>query len=90
MTESTETMKRLEVVVNQIYAITTKCLLEGHLPTQKTQLMKLFSNVNATKEEIVQLAKENKLKWVYDISLIQSKEEFNRNMNTSLAHYLSN
>ena len=59
---------------------------------EKDKLMKLFSNANATKEEFVQLAKENKLKWVYDISLrnIQSKEEFNRNMNISLAHYLSN
>ena len=80
----------MEKIINQIFAITSRCLLIGYLPTEKEKLMNLFKDVNVTREEIIQLAKDNKLKWVYDRNnCYQSIEEYNKSMNQSLAHYLS-
>lgn len=78
-------------VIQQIFAITSQCLLQGNLPTDKKQLMKLFQPVDATKDEIIQLAKENKLEWltVYGDPNSQNKEEYNKRMSVSLATYLS-
>ena len=82
--------KKEKKVCSQIFAITSHCLLCGHLPTDREKLLQLFQKVDATAEEILQLARENKLEWVYDIHHHQSKEEYNKIMNTSLAHYLNN
>lgn len=76
-------------VIRDIFAITSQCLICGELPTETEKLMKLFQKVEATKEEIIQLAKDNKLKWLYDIHHHESKEDYNKNMSMSLAHYLS-
>jgi hypothetical protein len=80
--------KREKKVIQDIFAITSHCLLCGELPTDREKLLQLFQNVEATDEEILQLAKENKLYWVYDIYHNQNKEEYNKTMNISLAHYL--
>ena len=78
-------------IINQIFAITTQCLLLGYLPTEKEKLMNLFKDVDVTREEIIQLAKDNKLKWVYEHNnCYESVEEYNKSMSQSLAHYLSN
>ena len=82
----------MEKIINQIFAITTQCLLLGYLPTEKEKLMNLFKDVDVTREEIIQLAKDNKLKWVYDRDIVncyESVEQYNKSMSQSLAHYLS-
>tara|TARA_B100000925_G_C21879187_1_gene417691 strand:+ start:202 stop:480 length:279 start_codon:yes stop_codon:yes gene_type:complete len=78
-------------VIQKIFAITSQCLLQGNLPTDEKQLMKLFQPVDATKDEIIQLAKENKLEWLsaYGDPNSQNKEEYNKRMSVSLATYLS-
>ena len=78
-------------VIQQIFAITSQCLLIGNLPTDEKQLMKLFQPVDATKDEIIQLAKENKLEWltVYGYPNSENREEYNKRMSVSLATYLS-
>lgn len=81
--------KKTEDIIKKIFAITTKCLMEGHLPTEKQKLMSLFQNVNATEEEIIVLAKENKLEWVYPTYSSRSKEDYIKSMNQSLYHYLT-
>ena len=85
--------KRETSVIRKIFAITSTCMLSGHLPNEKDKLMKLFEKVEATKEEIIQLAKDNKLQWVreYDPYCFEKDiEEYNKRMSLSLAHYLSN
>ena len=82
----------MEKIINQIFAITTQCLLLGYLPKKKEKLMNLFKDVDVTREEIIQLAKDNKLKWVYDRDIVncyESVEQYNKSMSQSLAHYLS-
>lgn len=76
-------------VIQDIFAITSQCLIQGHLPTDKEQLMTLFKKVKATKEEIIRLAKDNKLRWLRDAHCRQNEEEFRKNMNIALATYLS-
>ena len=80
--------EREKKVIQDIFAITSHCLLCGEIPTERETLLQLFQKVEATEEEIVQLAKDNKLKWLYDIHHHLSKEEYNKAMNLSLAHYL--
>lgn len=80
--------KRESKVIRHIFAITCQCLLCGNMPTDRKTLLQLFERVEATEEEILQLAKDNKLEWVYDIHHNESKEEYQKNMNLSLAHYL--
>ena len=80
---------KMESVISKIFAITTQCLMCGHLPTEKEKLMALFKNVDATEEEIIELAKTNKLEWVYDIHCHVSKQEYTKSMNESLHHYLT-
>ena len=65
-------------VIQKIFAITSQCLLQGNLPTDE-------------KDEIIQLAKENKLEWLsaYGDPNSQNKEEYNKRMSVSLATYLS-
>ena len=82
----------MEKIINQIFAITSQCLLFGYLPKKKEKLMNLFKDVDVTREEIIQLAKDNKLKWVYDRDIVncyESVEQYNKSMSQSLAHYLS-
>ena len=82
--------KREKKVIQDIFAITSHCLLCGELPTDKQKLMKLFQRVEATEEEIIKLAKDNKLTWLRDIHCHESEKEYKNNMNLSLAHYLTN
>lgn len=79
----------MESVISKIFAITTQCLMCGHLPTEKEKLVALFKNVDATVEDIIELARTNKLRWVYDIDCNVSKEEYTKLMNKSLHHYLT-
>ena len=81
--------KRETTVINDIFAITSHCLLCGHLPSDKDKLLHLFKNVKATPEEIGQLAKDNKLKWLRAFDYHESEEDYNKNMSLSLVHYLT-
>ena len=81
--------KRETTVINDIFAITSHCLLCGHLPTDREKLLQLFQKVDATEEEIVQLAKDNKLKWLRAFDYHESEEDYNKNMSLSLVHYLT-
>ena len=80
--------KRETKVIQDIFAITSHCLLCGEIPTEKDKLLQLFQKVEATEEEIIQLAKDNKLRWLRDSCYPKNEEEYNKAMNLSLAHYL--
>ena len=80
--------KRETKVIQDIFAITSHCLLCGEIPTDKERLLQLFQKVEATEEEIIQLAKDNKLRWLRDNRYPKNEEEYNKAMNLSLAHYL--
>ena len=80
--------KRETKVIQDIFAITSHCLLCGEIPTEKEKLLQLFQKVEATEEEIIQLAKDNKLRWLRDHRYPKNEEEYNKAMNLSLAHYL--
>ena len=54
--------KREKKVIQDIFAITSHCLLCGELPTDREKLLQLFQKVEATEEEIIQLAKDDKLR----------------------------
>ena len=80
--------EREERAIRLIFAITTKALQQGALTTDPDQLMKLFRGTELSRKEVYLLAKENKLNWVYDIHMTVSYDEYQANMNHSLAHYL--
>ena len=80
--------KRETKVIQDIFAITSHCLLCGEIPTEKEKLLQLFQKVEATEEEIIQLAKDNKLRWLRDHRYPKNEQEYNKAMNLSLAHYL--
>ena len=80
--------EREERAIRLIFAITTKALQQGALTTDPDQLMKLFRGTELSRKEIFLLANENKLNWVYDIHMTVSYDEYQANMNHSLAHYL--
>ena len=80
--------KRETKVIQDIFAITSHCLLCGEIPTEKDKLLQLFQKVEATEEEIIQLAKDNKLRWLRDHRYPKNEQEYNKAMNLSLAHYL--
>jgi hypothetical protein len=76
-------------ICKMVYAITTKGLVQGYLPTSVDALMRLFERVPATKETLQRLARENKFIWVRDMCCEQSPEEYKKEMNKALLKYLS-
>jgi len=78
-----------KLVCSKVFAITSVCLQQGHLPTTKEALVRLFKDVGATKKEIQRLAEENKLYWLRDAHDPRPQEDYNKKMNQSLLHYLS-
>ena len=80
--------EREKKVIQDIFAITSHCLLCGEIPTERETLLELFQKVEATEEEIIQLAKDNKLRWLRDNRYPKNEEEYNKAMNLSLVHYL--
>lgn len=77
-----------KAVCSKVFAITSKCLLQGHLPTAKEALVSLFKDV-ADQKTIKRLASENKLYWLKDYSDVRDVEDYNKTMNQSLLRYLS-
>ena len=76
-------------IISQIYAITSRCLICGYLPTEKEELMMIFKDIDATKEDIIKLAKCNKLRWLRTTDTVLGEQDYNKAMSKSLAHYLS-
>ncbi len=75
-------------IIRMIKAITNQCLQIGHLPRNVIELMRLFKDVPATREEIYQLATDNKLEWVIGSTETPSPDKYKSSMNESLAYYL--
>ena len=76
-------------ICKMVYAITTRALVQGYLPTSVDALMRLFQRVPASKETLQRLARENKFEWVRAMGCEQSPEEYKSAMNKALLKYLS-
>jgi len=76
-------------ICKMVYALTTRALVQGYLPTSVDALMRLFQHVPASKETLQRLARENKFEWVRAMGCERSPEEYKSAMNKALLKYLS-